>query len=254
MLDRALLMHVPGQLLLPLGLKTACSLDAFHGAANEAALDAVRSLLQQPSPVFGLYLHGPAGVGKSHLLQGAAQAGTDWVPYLDCAEMGSGRGDEPGDGLASLLLPDAFASLVDAPLICLDNVDAWAGGQDYEKFLYSLYNARFQYGRPLLLAGREPPRHLLWLLPDWASRVMACLQMPLRLPDDGERLQILQAMALRRGLHMDEEVARYVLRHQTRDMGALDILLEKLDALSWAQQRQLTIPFVRQCLETEAGA
>ncbi len=256
----ALLMDSPGQLLLPLGLKTACTLDAFHGAANGAALDAVRSLLQQPSPVFGLYLHGPAGVGKSHLLQGAAQAGTEWVPYLDCAELE--RGDERGnaagvglgDGLGALLLPDAFVSLVNAPLLCLDNVDTWAGGQDYEQFLYALYNARLQHGRPLLLAGRESPRQLPWILPDWASRVTACLQMPLRLPDDGERLRILQAMALRRGLRMDEEVARYVLRHQTRDMGALDILLEKLDALSWAQQRQLTIPFVRQCLETEAGA
>ncbi|WP_414039147.1 DnaA regulatory inactivator Hda [Acidithiobacillus sp. M4-SHS-6] len=238
------IMGSPGQLLLPLGLKTACTLDAFCGAANGAALDAVRSLLDLPSPIFGLYLHGPAGVGKSHLLQGAAQTGPGWVPYLDCAEL---RG-----GLEPLSLPDAYATLVDAPLVCLDNVDTWAGGREHEMFLYGLYNERFQRGRPLLLAGREAPRQLPWILPDWSSRVMACLQMPLQLPDDAERLRILQAMALRRGLRMDQEVARYVLRHHTRDMGALDLLLEKLDALSWAQQRQLTIPFVRHCLETEA--
>ncbi|PKY11146.1 DnaA regulatory inactivator Hda [Acidithiobacillus marinus] len=235
----------PGQLLLPLGLKAAASLETFYRAANGAALDAVRSLLQQPSPVFGLYLHGPAGVGKSHLLQGAAQFGPSWVPYLDCAVM--------GEEVGAFLLPDAFASLIDAPLVCLDNVDVWVGGHDREMFLYGLYNERFQRGRPLLLAGRESPRQLPWILPDWASRVTACLQIALQLPDDAERLQILQAMALRRGLRMDEEVARYMLRHQTRDMGALELLLEKLDAHSWAQQRQLTIPFVRHCLETEAG-
>ncbi len=231
-----------GQMRLPLGLRRAATLDAFCPKPNAAALNAVRCLLAQPSPVFGLYLHGPGGVGKSHLLQGAAQSSAHWVPYVDCAEM--------VETFATLVLPESFASLVDAPLVCLDNVDAWAGRHDQEMFLYGLYNERSLHARPLLLAGRHAPRQLAWTLPDWASRVSACLQIPLQLPEDAERVLMLQSMAQRRGLRMDREVAQYVLRHQSRDMRVLESLLDMLDTRSWEQQRQLTIPFIRQCLDS----
>ncbi len=78
--------------------------------------------------------------------------------------------------------------------------------------------------------------------------------MALQLPDDLQRLHILQTMAQRRGLRMDRDVARYVLRHQSRDMVVLESLLEMLDARSWEQQRQLTIPFIRHCLDREASS
>lgn len=235
-----------GQMRLPLGLRSGATLDDFCPEPNTAALNAVRSLLVRPAPVFVLYLYGPGGVGKSHLLQGAAQSDAGWIPYIECAEM--------MQSFVDLALQDTFSSLVDAPLVCLDNVDAWAGQVDQEKFLYDLYNERFHRARPLLLAGREASRQLVWTLPDWASRFSACVPMALQLPDDLQRLHILQTMAQRRGLRMDRDVARYVLRHQSRDMVVLESLLEMLDARSWEQQRQLTIPFIRHCLDREASS
>ena len=62
------------QLALGLTLQPAFSFDSFIPGPNGEALDAVRRLAAGAGEPY-LYLWGPAGVGKSHLLQAAAQQG-----------------------------------------------------------------------------------------------------------------------------------------------------------------------------------
>ena len=230
------------QRILPLGVQAPATLEGYYPCPNAAALHAVLKLVAEPQGLC-LYLYGPGGVGKSHLLLGAAAALAGWTPYMDC-------GDVPH--LFNRIKDfEGFSSLVAAPLLCLDNIEAWAGQRDKETFLFDLYNERMSNGRPMLLAGRAAPRFLDWALPDWASRASACLQVALRLPDDTERMAILQEMAQRRGLQIGVEAAHYLLRHHARDPRTLDGLLTILDAGSWEHQREVTIPFIRLCLGAE---
>ncbi len=228
------------QLILPLGGYPQLTLEGYYPVPNAEALCAVQNLLGGERRNPSLYLHGPSGAGKSHLLQGAAAAVPGWVPYIDCKEVTTPFG--------AATTAEAFASLAAAPLLCLDNIDAWAGQRDKEIFCFDLYNERMRIQKPILFASRQAPQIANWVLPDWASRVTACLQYVLHLPNDAERRVVLQEMAQRRGLRMGEDVARYLLRHHPRDLGALDRLLNLLDTRSWECQRELTIPFVRLCL------
>ncbi|GIT53700.1 MAG: hypothetical protein Ct9H300mP16_08600 [Pseudomonadota bacterium] len=65
------------QLNLPLHLSGSVSFDNFFASGNEEVLAAVQALSRQerPSPV--LFLHGPAGSGKSHLLQALSRLPID---------------------------------------------------------------------------------------------------------------------------------------------------------------------------------
>ncbi|MFA7495343.1 MAG: DnaA regulatory inactivator Hda [Acidithiobacillus sp.] len=229
------------QIPLPLGLGKQVTLEDYYPGRNGAALAAVRGLLQETAHCC-VYLYGPAGVGKSHLLLGAAHHAPEWCPYLDGLdpEWITSMGDDPL----------AYSQWVEAPLLCVDHVDAWAGHPHAEMWLFRVYNARLRERRPMLLAGRDASTLIDWHLPDWASRMGACLSIPLCLQDDDEKIAILQEMSKRRGLRMDTEVALYLLRHQSRDLAALEQLLIVLDLRSWEEQRVLTIPFIRHCLET----
>ncbi|MOA27048.1 DnaA regulatory inactivator Hda [compost metagenome] len=54
--------------------------------------------------------------------------------------------------------------------------------------------------------------------------------------------------ASRRGLHLTDEVGRFILTRGSRSMNSLFDLLEQLDHASLQAQRKLTIPFLKETL------
>ncbi|MEI6413607.1 MAG: DnaA regulatory inactivator Hda [Pseudomonadota bacterium] len=182
----------------------------------------------------GLFLWGGSGTGKSHLLRAAAEldAGCP-CHYLSLANMNQAE-------LATLATHEAF---------CLDDLDGLLGQADGENALFRLFLGLQADNGRWLVAARSPPRALPVQLPDLRSRWMAAPVFQLRPPDDAARLVILQGAARRRGLTLDEESASYLLHRVSRDLHALDRLMNHLDRLTLAVQRRITIPLLREVLE-----
>ena len=66
--------------------------------------------------------------------------------------------------------------------------------------------------------------------------------------DDEEKAEILQFRATRRGLTLPAGVATFIVSRAPRAMEQLLGVLDQLDEASLAQQRALSIPFVKQAL------
>ena len=66
---------------------------------------------------------------------------------------------------------------------------------------------------------------------------------------DEDKLRALQLRASRRGLHMSDDVGRFILTRGERSMNALFELLERLDQASLQEKRKLTIPFLKETLD-----
>ncbi|MBD8872372.1 DnaA regulatory inactivator Hda [Rhodanobacter sp. DHB23] len=213
----------------------------FHAGANAAALAAVERLAREPGTAW-LYLHGPAGSGKSHLLMAACQVAGEAgrsVQYLPLAKL--------ADRAA------AIRGVAGGALLALDDLGAIAGEREAEHALFDLYNRARAEGASLLFAAGTTPAQLGLGLPDLRSRLGACTQLSLRPLDDAERRDVLKAQAALRGIELDEGVLDWLFTRHTRDLGALLDLLDRLDQASLAAQRRVTIPFLRGLLR-EAGA
>jgi DnaA-homolog protein len=188
-----------------------------------------------------LYVSGPPGSGKSHLL------------HATCAEAAS-----HGRSIAYLPLAalsgHATAALEAQPavdLLCIDNLEAVAGNAVAELALFALHNRQSDAGCALVYAARRSADALLSLtLPDLCSRLQHCTRIVLVPLDEAQRREWLQRRAAQRGLQLDDAVLEYLFRHVGRDLGTLGNLLERLDRDSLAAQRRITVPFLRQVLET----
>lgn len=186
-----------------------------------------------------LYLSGPAGSGKSHLLLAAcaqARRADSAANYLPLASV-SGR-------LARMLEGQDASGL-----ICLDGIDAIAGDRDDEVALFHFHNAIRQRGGRVIYAAHAMPAALPLVLPDLVSRLEQCTRLALQSPDETTRRQILRERASRRGLEIDDAVLDFLFKRVGRDLGSLTALLERLDRASLATQRRITVPFVRSVLE-----
>jgi len=198
----------------------------------EPLLGSLRGQLQSDGEPL-IYLYGPSGTGKSHLLQASCHAGTGETLYLPLAELARFPAQEVLQGVDSL------------GRVCVDDIHAVLGGASWERALFNLVNAARQRGCRLVIAGNAAPRALAVELADLRSRLSGGIVYQLTPPDDEAKAAILQFRATRRGLHLSAGVAGYIVSRAPRAMEQLLQVLDRLDTVSLVEQRALSIPFVK---------
>jgi DnaA family protein len=223
---------------LPLGVRLAdrAVFASFLAGPNLQAMEHVRELALGAAGGV-TWLCGPAGCGKTHLLQAACAAAGESLRagYFPLAELGP-LGTGVLDGLPQI------------ECLCLDDLDAVAGELEWERSLFAVYREIEERGGRLIAAATPPPALLSWALPDLASRFAASAVFQLRLLDEVEQRQALRLRAQVRGLDLPEETARWLQRRFPRDMRTLYRLLDTLDEAAIIAQRRLTVPFIRSVL------
>ncbi|MCG6966208.1 MAG: DnaA regulatory inactivator Hda [Chromatiaceae bacterium] len=226
------------QLPLALALQHAPGLDDFIVGRNQAVIDALqRSIDGAGEP--NIFLSGPAGCGRTHLLLGqcaAAQHSGLRCAYLPLADR-------------SQLAPEMLDGLETLDLVALDDVHQIAQDSAWEEALFGLFNRCRDNATRMLFSADRGPAALPLRLPDLRSRLAWGLTLALQALDDQGRRQLLQSLAARRALKMPEEVARYLLERAPRHPADLVEMITRLDRASLAEQRRLTIPFVRESLD-----
>lgn len=185
-----------------------------------------------------VYLWGKLGAGCSHLLQACchlANAQDKLSMYLPLSEF-------------PIASPDLFEDLEQMDLIAIDDIECIVGNKILEESLFHLFNRLKQANKILLIAGKQAPRELGITLPDLLSRLTWGVIFKVEPLSDEDKAQALQLRAKHRGMLLAADVAHYLLRRYSRDAADLFAALDKLDIASLAEQRKLTIPFVKEVL------
>jgi DnaA family protein len=215
--------------------------DSYLGAP-EGTLAQLQALAGQRHADW-VYLVGAARTGKTHLAlalcAAAEQAGlrVAYLPLLAAA----GR------------LREALDALEGHDVIALDGLEAIAGQREDEIALFDFHNRARAAGINVLYSARAVPDDLGLSLPDLRSRLAQCTRILLPVLDDSGRAAVLRDRARRRGLVLEEAAIDWLLARTDRDLASLIALLERLDRASLAAQRRVTVPFLRQVLEPDAG-
>lgn len=187
------------------------------------------------------WLWGRQGTGKTHLLQAA------------CAHVGEQGGAAAYLDPAMVPGPALLEGLETLDLVCVDDLERIAGDLAWNEALFRLYTL-MQDGRgSLVVASGIPPAGLDFRLADLRSRLLAASVFQLHELDDEDQLEALKVRAAHRGLELSDDAAHFLLQRLPRDMHSLCAVLERLDDASLAAQRRLTVPFLRQVLESLAG-
>ena len=212
------------QLTLDLQPAGPPSLENYVTGSNGEALTALAAWLAPDNrePLF--FLCGESGAGKSHLLQACAAACSD------------ARLDRELTSLPAAADPWA-----------VDHLEALTeGGQIV---LFNLINRLHASGGRLLLAARLPPR-LLELREDLRTRLGSGLVYRLSGLSDAEKRAALAEQARARGLTLSPAVIDYLFARVPRDMRSLTQLLQALDQFSLEHKRPITVPLLREVLQT----
>lgn len=204
--------------------------DNFLGQGNAELLARLHALAG-PDGFEALYLFGPPGCGRSHLLEAT------------CA-LARRHGREARLACARTIGNDL--PLPPGGLLAVDDIDQL--GLDAQVALFRAFNGMRLTGSGLLLSGALPPRDLA-LREDLRTRVGSALVFEVRPLSDEEKAAALAQHATGRGMRLERELIDYLLRHGRRDLPSLLAALDMLDAASLEQKRPVTLPLLRELLQ-----
>jgi len=223
------------QIALDIGLGGGPTLENFLPGPNEAALRHLQlwvgggasAAMRSPVPT---YLWGPAGSGKTHLLQAvceALRAQGSTVGWLD----------------ATMAEPPPFDERWAAVL--LDDVHLYSAVQQHAAFNWFV---QAQTGRQCVFGTGDVAPAGLKLREDLRTRLGWGHVYGLQVLSEAERRAVLRQAADARGVFLGDEVMDFMLTRFSRDLGSLMQLLDHLDGYALQTQRAITIPLLKSML------
>ncbi len=228
---------------IPLAIRTeaAPTFDNFIQGDNALILAQLRALCPQTRAETlvpggrppSLYLWGPSGVGKTHLLRALA---SHW-PEPEVHNLSA-------DSHNPAALRDAMHD-TQWHVLALDACDSFDAEQQQAAF--ALFVEASSRGAVIVCAGRLPPIDLT-LRDDLRTRLGWGLVLPVSPLSETQLRSALRSEAERRGLTLSDEVMGYLLTRFPRDLKHLMQLFDRLDDFALSRKRALTVPLLKQML------
>ena len=220
------------QIPLAIGPEPAQSFENFLPGDNAGAIAHLQALEPGAPPV---YLWGPQGSGKTHLLHAVVRRLRDvGAPAMWC----------------SAAEPAPWSAADERDWLVIDDCHALDAAQQQAAF--ALFVDASSRGAAVLAAGRVPPVDLD-VREDLRTRLGWGHVFALAPLGEAEVRAALRCEADHRGTFLSDEVMGYLLTRFARDLKHLMAQLDRLDEFSLSTQRPITVPLLKQMLAEEAS-
>ena len=219
------------------------------GGSNQLAFNALKMVLDNPGQMNPLLLHGPPGVGKTHLLEGAWSTvrarGGRRVVYLTAEQFtiyflqalrGSG-------------LPVFRQKYREMDLLILDDIQFFMGKQATISELLHTLDALVRQGRQVLLASDRGPGDLQQLGNEMRTRILGGCTCALQPLDDATRHQLAIRLLEQRQLTLADGLVERIVLRTPGDARQLSGVVNRLWATSRALQRSVSMSMVEEVLD-----
>lgn len=235
----------------PLG-NPKLSFDQFViGDSNRLAHAAALTVAEMPAQAYNpLFICGPPGVGKTHLLSSIANLLMAHNPELTVrATTGEAFTNEFLGALSDRSTESFKARFRDIDVLLLDDVQFLERKTRTEEEFFHTFNALHDGGRQVVLTSDRPPRDLQALEDRLRERFEAGLIADIKPPDLPTRLAILRKRAHHDGVTLaDEHVLNTIAEHVQTNVRALEGALIRVVAFSSLTGRELTSELAQEVL------
>ena len=197
------------------------------------AFAAIELAASRPGEMSPLILHGPSGVGKTHLLEGICSHFRELHPKASAVFLSA---EQFTTGFLQALhgtgLPGFRRTCRSADLLVIDDLQFFVGKRATMMEVQHTVDALHRQGRQMVFACDRELESLTELGADLLTRLRGGMTARLLPPDDEVRRGIVKSIAARRGLTISDEVVHYIAAHMTRHTRELTGAMNRLEATS----------------------
>jgi len=197
-----------------------------------------------------LFICGPVGMGKTHLLHAVGNSIRSNLPHLRIQYISAER--FLNDFLSALRRDETEKFRTKfrdgADVLLVDDVQMIGRGQATQDEFFHVINTFLDRKRQVVLASDRMPKDILNLEDRNRSRLEWGLIADISMPDLETRVAILRYKAERFGVGLNEEVINYIARISKRSIREIEGNLKKIKMFSELQGIQIDIQLAKRVL------
>lgn len=201
------------------------------GQTNRLALTSAEMVVTQSRHMSPMLVHGPTGVGKSHLLEGIWRAVRGSLPrrtaiYLSAEQFTT----QFLEALRGAGLPGFRRKYRGVDLLLIDDLQFFIGKRSTQIELLHTVDTLMREGRQLVLSADRPPSELPELGPELTTRLQSGIVCRVELPDLEARRGIVKRWADEMQLAVPDEVVEMIASRVASHARALKGAMCRLQA------------------------
>ena len=224
--------------------------DFIPGPQTELALAAARQVAAGQATMFNpLYIHGPVGSGKTHLLEGICRQLKRSNPNTNAMLLTSEAfANYFTQALRDRSLPSFRQRFRGVDVLLVDDIEFFESKRVFQEEFLHTFAELVDHGRQVILTGSRHPRLLTKLGDELATRFLSGLVCRLDTPDASTRLTIVRAKAARMSGEFAPEALEYVASRFQSNVRELEGALHCLQTYYSMTNKRVTMATARQIL------
>ncbi len=221
------------------------------GPSNRFAHSAAIAVASSPGDVYNpLFIYGPPGVGKTHLLYAIANGIRRQNPDAKIVYI---KGDEFTNELITAIQQGRQAEFKNkyrqADLLLVDDVQFIAGKESTQQEFFHTFNALYESRKQIVMTSDRKPSDMPALEDRLRTRFEWGLLADIQPPDYETRMAILKNKAKSLNLKLSDDVCNYIAVNITNNVRQIEGTVKKIMAYHNLTGMELNLPNVARAID-----
>ena len=221
------------------------------GPSNRMAHSAAIAVSNTPGQVYNpLFIYGPPGVGKTHLLHAIANGIRKGNPDANSVYI---KGDQFTNELIDAIRNgkniEFRSKYREADLFLIDDVQFIAGKDSTQEEFFHTFNKLYEEHKQIVMTSDRKPSDMATLEDRLRTRFEWGLTMDIQPPDYETRMAILKNKARQLGLDLSDDVCNYIAINVTNNVRQIEGTVKKILAYRDLNNMPLDLPNVSRAID-----
>ena len=227
----------------------------IEGDTNRFARAACWKVANNPSTVWNpLFIHGPSGVGKTHLMCAVINEMRRQKPDTKVIYT---KGDDFINDMVRCLANSDMEGFRNryrrCDVLLVDDIQFIAGKEATQTEVFHTFQALFDEGKQIILASDRPPKDINPLEERLRSRFEQGLLADIKTPDLELRTAIIKKKAEDLKIDLPYEVLSFLAENLRSNIRQIEGAIKKLEAKALIEGRNISLELARDCISDLLG-
>ena len=221
------------------------------GPSNRFAHGAAVAVTNNPGQAYNpLFIYGPAGVGKTHLLYAIANGIRKTKENANIVYIkGDQFTNELIDAIKSGKNVEFRSKYREADLFLIDDIQFIAGKESTQEEFFHTFNKLYEEHKQIVMTSDRKPSDMLTLEDRLKTRFEWGLLADVQPPDYETRMAIIKNKAISLGLDLSNEVCNYIAINVTNNVRQIEGTVKKILAYRDLNDMPLDLPNVSRAID-----